>query len=41
MRLRFRPTCWHEQINTVPDLTITLPEPIVIPIVDGRRHKVA
>jgi len=34
------PGCWHEQINTVPDLTITLPEPVVIPVAD-RRFKIA
>jgi hypothetical protein len=35
------PGSWHEQISTVPDLTITLPEPVVIPTIDGRRRKVA
>jgi hypothetical protein len=29
------------QINTMPDLTITLPEPVAIPTADGRRKKTA
>jgi hypothetical protein len=29
------------QISTVPDLTITLPEPVVIPIIDSRRRNAA
>ncbi len=29
---------WPSQISTVPDLTITLPQPVVIPAADGRRR---
>jgi hypothetical protein len=29
------------QISTVPDLTIVLPQPVQIPVVDRRRRKAA
>jgi hypothetical protein len=35
-----RSSAWC-QISTLPDLVIQFPAPVVIPIIEGRRQKIA